>query len=190
MGGVPIVYRFAVPKKGSAQVVLGFCESHWGEAGQRPLVCKVEGAAPQEVDPIAKWGRHKPGALLFLAQDENEDGRLDVCVRPQPGAKDRNPILNVIWIFQPDLKLNLEHVIAGQLNAAALRYVDVGGKADQSLYDSNVLEYQVALPPSGAQEMSFIVACPGASAPNPGRTAWTPEKLLQAAKEIWREACK
>ena len=44
MGGVPIIYRFAVAPGSSADVVLGLCESHWAEAGQRPLVCRVEGA--------------------------------------------------------------------------------------------------------------------------------------------------
>ena len=50
MGGVPILYRFKLEPKAKANVVLGFCESHWAQAGQRPLICQVEGAPPQEVD--------------------------------------------------------------------------------------------------------------------------------------------
>ena len=42
MGGVPITYRFAVQTGEKRYVVLGFCESHWAEAGQRPLVINVE----------------------------------------------------------------------------------------------------------------------------------------------------
>ena len=151
MGGVPVIYRFPIEKKGHAQVVLGLCESHWPTTGERPLVCAVEGAPRQEVDPIAKWGRHKPGALVFDASDENGDGRLDVAVLGKPGVKDMNPILNVIWVFQPGLKLDLDKVIAGQFNAAALRYVDVGGEKDQSLYVQGNVEYELDLPPSGAQ---------------------------------------
>jgi hypothetical protein len=187
MGGVPIIYRFPIEKNGHAQVVLGFCESHWQMAGQRPLICAVEGAARQEVDPIAKWGRHNPGALVFDASDENGDGRLDIAVLGKPGSKDLNPILNVIWTFQPGLKLNLDEVIAGQFNAAALRYVDVGGERDQSLYVQGPLEYELDLPASGAQEIGFMVACKGATAPTPERSAWTPEGLRKAAKEVWDE---
>ena len=202
MGGVPIVYRFPIEKKGAARVVLGFCESHWQIAGQRPLVCAVEGAPRQEVDPIAKWGRHKPGALVFDASDENGDGELDIAVLGKPGSKDLNPILNVVWIFQSGLKLDMDKVIAGQFNAAALRYVDVGGERDQALYVQGNVEYELTLPPfdklraapsmvegppSGALEIGFIVACKGASAPSPERSAWTPETLRKAAREFWDE---
>ena len=76
MGGVPIIYRFAVAPGGQADVVLGLCESHWTAPGQRPLTCQVEGAAAQTVDPVAQWGQHQPGALSFAARDDNGDGRL------------------------------------------------------------------------------------------------------------------
>ena len=42
-------------------------------------------------------------------------------------------------------------------------------------------------PPSGALEIGFIVACKGASAPSPERSAWTAEGLRKAAKEFWDE---
>ena len=99
MGGVPIQYRFKVAPRSAATVALGFCESHWDRPAQRPLACRVEGADRQEIDPVAKWGRHKPGVLVFKARDENGDGRLDVAVRPAVAAKDRNPILSAIWLF-------------------------------------------------------------------------------------------
>ncbi len=44
MGGVPIVYHFQITPRGRADLRLGFCESHWTSAGQRPLTCQVEGA--------------------------------------------------------------------------------------------------------------------------------------------------
>jgi len=187
MGGVPIRYRFRVAPHYAALVVLGFCESHWDRAGQRPLACRVEGAEPIDVDPIAKWGRHKPGVLVFRARDENGDGRLDVAVRPTPGAKDRNPILNAIWLFAPDAKPNPGQVIAGTLNAKALRYVDVGGPGDQSIYPPGKLEYQLSLPAGGTQELVFFVACVGGSAPIPELSPWTAERLRRAAFEVARD---
>jgi len=190
MGGVPIRYRFRVAPRGEALVVLGVCESHWDRAGQRPLVCRVEGADPVEVDPIAKWGRHKPGALAFRASDENGDGRLEISVRAAPGAKDRNPILNAIWIFPPGQVPNLGKVVAGALSAKALRYVDVGGKLDQSIYAPGKMECQLSLPAGGSQELVFFVACAGSSAPIPEVSPWTAETLRRAAREVardWRE---
>jgi hypothetical protein len=187
MGGVPILYHFKVDPKAKVNVVLGFCESHCSQAGQRPVLCQVEGAPSQEVDPLARWGQHRPGATLFAASDANGDGTLDVSVLPKPGAPDQNPILNAIWLFAADASPNLEQVIAGKLNAVALRYVAVGGGNDQSLYAGGQVEYTLNLPAKATRELTFLVACPGSSVPPPDQTAWTPEKLRQSAAAVWRD---
>lgn len=186
MGGLPILYRFKVAPKSQANVVLGFCESHWEKPGKRPVICDVEGARRQEVDPIAMWGQHKPGALLFRAKDLDGDGRLEVAVRPVAGAADRNTILNAIWVFAPSPPPNLQKVVAGDLSKAAVHYVDVGGANDQSIYALGKLEYPVSLPAHGAQELTFFVACPGGSAFVPETSAWTADTLRRAAADVWR----
>jgi len=185
MGGVPIVYRFSVAPGSSAHVVLGFCESHWAEADKRPLICRVEGAREQKVDPVDKWGQHKPGVLAFRARDENGDGKLQVAVLPVPGAADQNPILNAIWIFPPGPAPNLKRVVSGDLSAKAVRYVQVGGEKDQSIFVPGKLEYPMTLPAGGAKELTFLVACHGGSAPIPQLTAWTSDTLLRAARAVW-----
>ena len=187
MGGEPIRYRFTVRLGEEMDVVLGFCESHWEEPGRRPLACRVEGALAQQIDPIAKWGRHQPGALAFAARDENRDGRLDVVVRTAPGAADRNPILNVIWLFPKGKAPTLDKVISGAASDAALRYVDVGGPNDQSIYPPGKAEYCVDLPAGGAKEITFLAACPHGSLPAPDASAWTVDKLRRAAREVWRD---
>ncbi len=187
LGGVPIHYRFRVEPRASFHVVLGFCESHWEISGQRPMVCRVEGAAAQELDCIARWGQHRPGALVFTGKDADGDGELEIGVVPQPGAPDQNPILSAIWVFPADLHPDLGQVIAGKLNGQAWRYVDVGGANDPSLFVGGKVEYTVKLPARGAQEMTFLVACPGSSVPMPDQSAWTPETLRRAAVEVWRE---
>jgi len=186
LGGVPIAYRFAVEPNAAADVVLGLCESFWSQPGQRAIICQVEGAAKQAVDPIARWGRHKPGALLFHARDANGDGWLDVGVTSDPTSPDQNPILNVIWLFPPGQTPPLEEVTSGRASQKATRYVDCGGSEDQSLYGYGKLEYNVELPAGGLRELSFFVASPGGSLPAPGRHAWTAEKLLAAAGDVWR----
>jgi hypothetical protein len=187
MGGTPVVYRFTVRPNSKANIILGFCESHWEHAGQRRMVCRVEGAPSQELDPIAKWGRHKPGALLFAARDEDGDGRISVVVRSASDAKDRNPILNAIWVFPPGPAFDLQQVIAGKLNAKARPYVDVGGQNDQSLYPGGKLDYRLTLPARGSQELTFFAACPGGSAPIADASRWTAETLRRAAREVWRD---
>jgi len=187
MGGMPIRYRFQVAPGSRANVVLGFCESHWTKAGKRPLLCRVEGAPPREIDAVAEWGQHKPGVLVFRAHDVDADGKLEVAVGPMRGAADRNTILNAIWLFPPGAPPDSQKVIAGELSAKALRYVDVGGKQDQSIYPSGKLEYRLTLPPAGAKELYFYLACPGGAAPVSDLTAWTPEGLRQAALAVWRD---
>jgi hypothetical protein len=187
MGGVPIVYRFTVAPGSEANVVLGFCESHWAQPGQRPLLCRVEGAPRQTVDPVAKWGQHKPGALAFRARDENRDGKLQIAVYPVAGAADQNSILNAIWLFPAGPAPNLGKVIAGDLNSKAIRYVAVGGENDQSIYLPGKLEYQMTLPAGGAKELTFLVACHAGSAPIPEPGTWTTDTLRRAAREVWRD---
>ena len=147
----------------------------------------MEGAAAQTVDPVAKWGQHKPGALVFAARDENGDGKLEVVVRAAAGAPDRNPILNAIWIFPAGESPNLERLVSGALGSAAIRYVDVGGENDQSIYPPGKLEYRIELPAGGAQELTFFVACPDSSAPTPDTSVWTAVTLRRATIEVWRD---
>jgi len=187
MGGVPIMYRFAVPPGAKRTVVLGFCESHHSQAGQRPLVIYVEGAAKAEVDPIAAWGRHVPGCLRFDATDINGDGRLQIVIAPHPQAPDQNPILNVIWVFPTDAYVDAKEVIRGTMSSAAEYYVDVGGEKDQSLYEGGGLTYELTLAPGARQELMFLAACPGGSVPNPDTMAWTAESLRQAADDVWSD---
>lgn len=187
LGGVPIVYRFAVKPGSRYQVVLGFCESVWAQRGKRPVRCRVEGADVQDVDPIAKWGQNKPGAIAFTGRDANSNGLLDVIVSPGPGAVDRNPILNAIWIFPANKTLKLDQVVSGKLNAEAFRYVDCGGEKDQSLYPASALEYRLNLACKGSKELVFFVACHGGAAPVPNISPWTADTLHRAACEVWRD---
>jgi hypothetical protein len=187
MGGVSILYRFAVKPRSRSDLVLGFCESHWAGAGNRFMTVKVEGADTEIVDPLARWGRHQPGGMRFEGSDANGDGWLDLLVLPGPGTPDRNPILNAIWIFEPGLETDPDQVITGRLNTLAKRYVDVGGELDQSLVPGGRLEFSFTLAPKGAETFTFLVACSEGSAPQPDKTTWTPEGLRKIAREVWAD---
>lgn len=186
MGGIPIRYRFRVTRRSQANVVLGICESYWDRPQIRPLICLVEGARPMVVDPIDRWGRHQPGTLLFTALDNDGDGWITVTIKPVPGARDQNPILNVIWVFSGDQRPNLARVAKGELNEQALYYVDVGGVRDQPILESQDLSFPVELAANSSKKLTFYVACPGGSVVTPELTACTTESLFQAAKDVWK----
>ena len=69
MGGVPLIYKFRVEPGSKWKVAIGLCESYWSSAGQRPIDIYVEGAEKKRVDPLALWGQHRPGCVLFDAQE-------------------------------------------------------------------------------------------------------------------------
>jgi hypothetical protein len=188
MGGVPITYRFAVQPGGKRTVVLGFCESYHPSSGLRPVVALVEGAEKRPIDPVDAWGQHGPGVVRFDAADANGDGRLEVTVAPHPRASDRNTILNVLWIFEPDTPLDENKLIAGGLNDQAERYVDVGGRNDQGLYKPGNLKYVLTLQPKAKHEFFFLVRSPGAqSVPDPSLGLWDKASLRKAAADVWQD---
>jgi hypothetical protein len=135
---------------------------------------------------VGAWGQHVPGCLQFDAGDSDNDGRLQVVIAPHPRASDRNSILNVIWVFSPDVYVDTQEVLRGEMNSAAEYYVDVGGEKDQLLYKGGKLTYQLRLEPSGTRELMFLLASPGArGVPDPETTAWTSETLRRAAVDVW-----
>jgi len=188
MGGVPIRYRFRVAPGSKRTVMLGFCESHHPGAGLRPLLVQVEGVEDRSVDPIAAWGRHVPGAMRFDAVDADANGRLEVTVAPHPQARDHNPILNVLWIFTPGARIDEAKLIAGALNEQAERYIDVGGKNDQSLYKPGNLRFALNLQPAERREFLFLMRSPGCRyLPDMSHGLWGRESLRKAAADVWRD---
>jgi hypothetical protein len=188
MGGVPITYRFAVQPGGKRTVVLGFCESHHPSAGLRPVVALVEGTDKRSIDPVDAWGQHGPGVVRFDAADADRDGRLEVTVAPHPRASDHNTILNVLWVFAPNVPIDENKLIAGGLNDQAERYVDVGGQNDQGLYKPGNLKYVLTLEPKQQREFFFLVRSPGSqSVPDPSIGLWDKTSLRKAAVDVWRD---
>jgi hypothetical protein len=193
MGGIPIAYQFLLNQKGDRRtVVLGLCESHWAEAGKRPLILQVEGAAERRVDPVAEWGQHRPGCVLFAAGDTDGDARIDVRVLPVPDAPDRNTILNAIWLFPAEAAPDLAEVLAGRLDSKALCVVDVGGPGDGPLTEPGKIDlaggrptYRLELEPGARQTLGFLVAVGGSAVPAWSATTWTLAGLRQAASDVW-----
>lgn len=188
MGGVPIRYRFATAPGAAKTVVLGFCETHHQAPNARIMIATVEGAPPQKVDPIARWGRHVPGVLRFAATDSDRDGRLTVTVAPDASSSDHNPILNAIWLFGPTAAPDDAAILSGDASPSAERYVDVGGDADQALYPPGNLRYTIPLLSGETRQILILARCPGAhTVPDPANSVWTATSLRKAAADVWRD---
>lgn len=188
MGGVPIKYRFAVKSGTMCSVVLGFCESHHPGPGVRPVIASVEGAEERSIDPNTSWGRHVPGVARFDAADADGNGRLEVTVAPHPHAGDRNPILNVLWIFDRSTNIDEEKLIAGELNDRARYFVDVGGENDQLLYKPGNVRFVLELQPKEQRDFLFLVRSPGCRyLPDMSLGLWNQKTLRKAAADVWKD---
>jgi hypothetical protein len=102
--------------------VLGFCEGKYDTAGTRTMRIYVEGATQKDIDPVADFGVHTPGVYTFSANDANSDGILTIVVSNKPGAKDRDAIVNGLWLFNGSVP-DAASIITGKENKKAALYV-------------------------------------------------------------------
>jgi len=123
--GHALRYRAAAQPGKSYWVVFGLCEGWWSEKDQRVLGLKVEGRTRETVDPVKTAGKNKPFAVMIEANDANNDGFLDVEVAAAPSAKDKNTILNVLWLFEQQPKE--ADVLSGAATPGACAYLPCGG---------------------------------------------------------------
>lgn len=107
---------------------------------------------------------------------------------PASSSGDQNPILNAIWLLPAGAPTDPAALISGAMNKTAMRFVDVGGPGDQAIYGSGKAEFTLTVPAKGSRELTFVVACPGASVSPPSRSAWTAATLLKAATDVARDA--
>ena len=102
--------------------VLGFCEGKYETAGIRTMRIYTEGSEQKDIDPVADFGAHTPGIYTLAAKDVNKDGILTIVVSNKPGAKDRDAIVNGLWLFNSKAP-NAASIISGKENKSAALYV-------------------------------------------------------------------
>jgi hypothetical protein len=116
----PVQYRFRAEAGKPYSVVLGLCEGWHKEPGQRVLDLQVEGKTLKTVDMVAEHGANVPAVFELSARDENGDGWIDVSVAAAPQSKDKNTILNVLWVFEGKAA-GLDDLLKGKGSGALLR---------------------------------------------------------------------
>jgi hypothetical protein len=109
----PLAYRFAAKPGEKFTVVFGLCEGWHTNAGGRVLDLRVEGKTRQTVDMVREKGRNVPGAFAVEAQDEDGDGWVDLAAAATPASKDKNTILNLLWVFQSGEAPTAETLVRG-----------------------------------------------------------------------------
>ena len=123
-----IRYRVRAPGKERVTIVLGLCEGWHRASGQRVLDLKIEGKTRKTVDVVVLYGWNFPVLFPFEARDENGDGFIDVAVAAAPGSRDKNTILNVLWVFKGDAPplSELPELLSGKSTRPALAHVNCG----------------------------------------------------------------
>lgn len=125
MGG-SIHYELTVPAGAARRVALALCEGWWKETGKRVQVLRVEGAEPKTVDTVADIGQNQAAAFWFDAKDANGDGRIEIAVEAAARAADKNTILNGLWVFGADQRIDSDALLAGRLNPGAQARMSAG----------------------------------------------------------------
>jgi hypothetical protein len=108
----PILYRVSVEPGSSRRIAVGICESYKARAGMRPMELRVEGAAPQVIDPMDSGIKNTPHVLFFDGTDVNADGWLSIeCYAAGP---DGNTLLNAFWVFRAHEPVTAAQVLSGE----------------------------------------------------------------------------
>lgn len=115
-----IHYRIHTAPHDARRVALVLCEGWWNETGRRVQVLQVEGSDPAEVDTVADLGKNKAGAFWFDANDADGDGAIDIRIEAADKARDKNTILNGLWVFHPDAQADSEALLTGKLTPHSL----------------------------------------------------------------------
>ncbi len=116
-----VEFHIRVQPGATYQATLGFCEGKYETAGIRTMRIYTEGGAQMDIDPVADFGAHVPGTYTLKATDADKDGILTIVVSNRPGAKDRDAIVNGLWLFNGAVP-PAASIITGKENKHAALY--------------------------------------------------------------------
>jgi hypothetical protein len=120
--GEALRYRIHDVGAQTLTLVLGVCEGFHTMAGQRVLALTIENRIRKTLDPVAELGQNVPSVFALTATDETGDGHVDVTIAAAETARDKNPILNALWIFNGPAPPPAE-ILAGQHHARAAAFI-------------------------------------------------------------------
>ncbi|MBP1691603.1 MAG: hypothetical protein H6Q32_955, partial [Bacteroidetes bacterium] len=115
----PIRYRVKVLPGSMHQVALGLCEPYKTSPGKRLLLLRVEGAGDAIADPIRDGKPNTPYVHTFAARDCDNNGWLTIEAHAAMDSPDPNVILNAIWVFANDVRVDPDALAHGRQTETA-----------------------------------------------------------------------
>lgn len=124
----PVQYAIMLEETGPFQVFLGFADPYRSPQSKvkRLMTLDVEGAETKRVSVVHDAGQNTAKVYRFIANDTNQDGRIEIEVGADLETSDPNVFISAIWIFTAVQPIDEAALIRGDLNHQALRHVDCG----------------------------------------------------------------
>jgi hypothetical protein len=123
--GRPLVLMYRVKPGKTYRIAFGLIEGYHQKPGIRPLEIRIEGKPVYSVDMVKEYGQNKPAVFCFDAQDQNNDGIIEMGIYSPEQAEDKNTILSGLWIFEARNAPAKEEILAGGIDDRALAVMDV-----------------------------------------------------------------
>src|SRR5262249_54471264 len=114
----PIHFKLAVEPGAVVTVVYGLCEGSFTKPGERVLILRADGADARTVDPVKDFGANQPGIYRLTARDADHDGVIDIDVGTPGNLRERQSILNALWIFSGKVPAD-EDILDGRADEQA-----------------------------------------------------------------------
>lgn len=157
--GCPIAYRAQVQPGSEYVVVLGFYEDNYRTVGNRVMELNVEGGKPIRLDMAERADWKQALAVPIEGRDADRDGWLKIAVGPAVEAKDRNPTVAILWVFDrqdwSSAGMTAETVMKGKFDDRAYYLVNCGTK--ESLYPT--LAFDKRMTPMRALAAGLASVC-------------------------------
>jgi len=171
--GDAIRYRLRGAGDAPVSLAFGWCESHHREPGQRVLAVEIEGKLRHTIDPVAAGGADVPVVVLSDARDEDGDGVVEVTIAAAEAARDKNPILNGLWVFGGEPPV-AERIQDGSNNTNAVAFVHALAPESE--------------PPGVELPVLGLGLGQAAAQQSPGRGDHLGEPLLEETRGRWRHS--
>lgn len=117
--GDSLHFQLAVAPGQMATVVYGVCESLVKTARARLLVLKADGAKERVVDPFNDFGFNHPGVYRMAAQDDDNDGVINIYLDISKDSQEKHAVLSALWAFADGIPSD-EDIIRGRADDRAI----------------------------------------------------------------------
>lgn len=142
----PIIYDIDIDRGSRKMVAFGFCESYRTVPDMRMVEMRVEGSPPRTIDLLADASQNQPQVVMVEGEDQNNDSRLHVELRPYAANRDPNIILNALWVFPAGAQVSADEIISGKASKSAEVYLDCGKEPEVQRFPTRMDAIRAQVP--------------------------------------------